>query len=418
MFFGAINIINQANNKLVCFSGKMSSIFLNSLNQYIQKGHRFASEWETEGYNPDINIKNFYRASELLYFMESKRTQEYRDLEPLRKVEVVNTVIKANLVGVDEPVFLYRYDQSAKQYQLIGANNRNHENKKYFMVKKIMQELNENNLVSPGNFSLEVILKNVKSTTISRTYGIQSEYDINFYHFITNLDELKLGPYDRWIRLEEIKNGETRDGYKVSNYDFINIDFITEILEKVPLSLEKVQKNNKFNKSDKRKSYNVKILNAAEIIQKGESAKLEFKSSLRWDYRSKQVNKKLEYAVMKTLCAFMNSDSGILLIGVNDEGEIKGIDEDLKHLHKADPDGFAQQIYNLASTYLGSDCGKYIDVDIENVEDKNVAVVRVSSSDHPIFIKSGEQKEFYIRTGNTSRLLNSEEVYKYIQGHW
>lgn len=29
-----------------------------------------------------------------------------------------------------------------------------------------------------------------------------------------------------------------------------------------------------------------------------------------------------------------------------------------------------------------------------------------------------EKKEFYIRFGNSTRLLDSEETYKYIEDHW
>ncbi len=419
--FGAIDIIHNGDDrhKLVCLTGRMSKHFMSSLSQYVLKEHRLISDWDTVGYNPDTNIRNFYRSAEFLYYMESKRIQENRDIKPLREVEVVNTIIKANLIGLNEPVYLYRFDSDAKQYQLIGANNKNKESKKYFMVKKLMQELNENNLVCPGNFDLKQVLKNVKTTSISKTYGIFTEYIISFYHMTTTLDELKLGPYDRWLSVDEVREGLTKDGYIIQNYEFINKNFISEVLEKQPLSIEKIQKNKRFIKANAtRKSYNVKLLNAYDFIKMGESVKLEFKSSLRWDYRSKQVNKKLEYAVMKTACAFMNSDGGILVIGVADKGEVVGINEDIKHLHKSDIDGFAQQIYNLASSYLGSDSARYIEVDTEEIDTKNVAVIRISSSDHPVFIKSGEQKEFYIRTGNTSRLLNSEEVYRYIQAHW
>ena len=41
-----------------------------------------------------------------------------------------------------------------------------------------------------------------------------------------------------------------------------------------------------------------------ELILEGESQHLEFKSSLRWDYRELRVNKSLEEVVLKTICDF------------------------------------------------------------------------------------------------------------------
>src|SRR6185369_13409521 len=56
----------------------------------------------------------------------------------------------------------------------------------------------------------------------------------------------------------------------------------------------------------------------ADLIAKGESAELEFKSSARWDVRASRINKELERVIVKTVAAFMNSKTGgTLLIGVD-----------------------------------------------------------------------------------------------------
>jgi hypothetical protein len=67
-----------------------------------------------------------------------------------------------------------------------------------------------------------------------------------------------------------------------------------------------------------------------EIIKEGESNELEFKSSLRWSYKVGIIDKKLESVILKTLAAFGNSDGGILIIGVNDDGEAIGLDRDYR----------------------------------------------------------------------------------------
>ena len=64
------------------------------------------------------------------------------------------------------------------------------------------------------------------------------------------------------------------------------------------------------------------------LICKGESETLEFKSSLRWDMKNSKKDIKLEEVIIKTIAAFNNSEGGILLIGVGDDGSILGLDSD------------------------------------------------------------------------------------------
>ena len=56
-------------------------------------------------------------------------------------------------------------------------------------------------------------------------------------------------------------------------------------------------------------------LNVEELIARGESQYVEYKSSLIWDYRQQKPNKGLYEPVMKNVVAFMNSTGGTLLIG-------------------------------------------------------------------------------------------------------
>ena len=69
--------------------------------------------------------------------------------------------------------------------------------------------------------------------------------------------------------------------------------------------------------------------NAAELIKRGESKTLEFKSTLRWNLKeNRQDDKFITHAVLKTVAAFLNTDGGDLLIGVADDGAIVGIEAD------------------------------------------------------------------------------------------
>jgi type I restriction enzyme R subunit len=69
--------------------------------------------------------------------------------------------------------------------------------------------------------------------------------------------------------------------------------------------------------------------NAEELIKRGESRTLEFKSTLRWDLKeNRQDDKLVTHAVLETIAAFLNTEGGDLLIGVADDGGIVGIERD------------------------------------------------------------------------------------------
>lgn len=66
-----------------------------------------------------------------------------------------------------------------------------------------------------------------------------------------------------------------------------------------------------------------------ELIMLEENATLEFKSTLQWDMVQNQPAKYLRQSVIKTIAAFLNSEGGTLLIGVDDNHVVSGLNQDL-----------------------------------------------------------------------------------------
>jgi hypothetical protein len=156
-----------------------------------------------------------------------------------------------------------------------------------------------------------------------------------------------------------------------------------------------------------------------DLIARGESLRVEYKSSLRWDYRENQVNKALTKVVAKTLAAFMNSQGGTLLIGVADDGEVLGLDEDFTSLGaKGNRDGFELTFRNAIGSYLGEDKNPVVDLTFSDADGKTVAVAACQRHSEAVFVEDGNSSEFYVRAGNTSRLLNVKEASDYIKSHW
>jgi len=161
-----------------------------------------------------------------------------------------------------------------------------------------------------------------------------------------------------------------------------------------------------------------KKITLRDYLKIGESSSVEYKSSVRWDIDQNRINKELEKVIIKTIDGFLNFEGGTLLIGIDDNGEIIGIDKDISTLKKKNIDGFQQLLMSLISEYLGVEYSQYINITFENEESKNVCIVNIDKAPQPVFVRGRDTKLFYIRSGNTTKLLNSEETYNYIQLHW
>jgi len=161
-----------------------------------------------------------------------------------------------------------------------------------------------------------------------------------------------------------------------------------------------------------------KKISLQDYVMMGETSTVEYKSTVRWDMDQNKINKELEKVIIKTINGFLNFEGGTLLIGIDDNGEIIGIDKDISTLKKKNIDGFQQLLMGLISEYLGVEYSQYINITFENVENKNVCIINIDKALQPVFVREKDTKLFYIRSGNTTKLLNSEEAYNYIQLHW
>jgi predicted HTH transcriptional regulator len=154
-----------------------------------------------------------------------------------------------------------------------------------------------------------------------------------------------------------------------------------------------------------------------ELVSLGESATLEFKSTLQWDVVRGQVNRDLRFSVLKTIAAFLNSAGGTLVIGVEDDGHVLGLEQDLKTLRNS-RDRFEQTLMNLVHEKIGGEFGPFIKIRFEQMDGQLVCVVDVDKAQLPAFMEGPRGKEFYTRLGNTTRTLDPEETVRYVQINW
>ncbi|MCP4106204.1 MAG: DUF262 domain-containing protein [Desulfobacteraceae bacterium] len=155
-----------------------------------------------------------------------------------------------------------------------------------------------------------------------------------------------------------------------------------------------------------------------ELIIGGENESIEFKSTLRYDLRQKVVNKKLEYVIAKTISAFLNSKGGNLFIGIDDNQNVLGLNNDICTLKKQDIDGFELQLIEVIKKYIGKEFSSHIKISFPEYDKQNICRISVSKSSTPVFVCFEGKEDFFIRSGCSSQPLNREEQSTYEKEHW
>lgn len=148
----------------------------------------------------------------------------------------------------------------------------------------------------------------------------------------------------------------------------------------------------------------------AALIKAGESANAEFKSTVRKNLQTGKNGKEIELAWLKSVSAFMNSDGGIIIIGVNDNGTITGLEAD----EFANHDKCLLHCKNLLNTHIGAEVSRYIHVRIGTIEEMDIVAIECERVRRPVFLRVGKNEDFYIRSGPSSIKLTMSQMVKYL----
>ena len=160
----------------------------------------------------------------------------------------------------------------------------------------------------------------------------------------------------------------------------------------------------------------------AELIGMGESQFVEFKSTARVNLHTRSVDRKIEHVIVKTVCGFLNSEGGTLFIGVSDDGVALGLDDDLATLgRRGGRDGYELFLRECLDSGLSSPTAAVVTIAFEEIEDREVCVVKVAASGKPVFAKSPGNPiaaEFWVRVGNATKQLHGDDMLTYQAERW
>ncbi len=150
-------------------------------------------------------------------------------------------------------------------------------------------------------------------------------------------------------------------------------------------------------------------LSAAELIAGGESDGVEFKSTLRTNLRTGEVDDRMQMGVLKTIAAFLNSGGGTLIIGVDDAGEPIGLSADAF----ANDDKMSLHLVNLVRDRIGDLYLPYVHPEFVEHGSEKVLSVRCEKGPKPAFVKDGNFQKFFVRAANSTAELTGTGIIDY-----
>ncbi len=125
------------------------------------------------------------------------------------------------------------------------------------------------------------------------------------------------------------------------------------------------------------------------LIQTGESTFLEFKHSVASPEK-----------IAREMAAFANTKGGTILIGVEDNGEILGVE------------GYHEEEFWLNQA-AAEECVPEIPIEIEllNVGERDVLIVKVPEAiEKPIYVKGKQTRQVYVRLKDESVVASDEYI--------
>ncbi len=392
----ALSALNQPSTKneiIQKVKSYRNNVNTNSIYIYLtdRKGHfrkidkkYILKEWEDR--NRKVNVKEQNKMRKLPVPLEKLMEIIVEVFSEKEFREMTNTELKK---GIQNKIVIGNSTLENRLPHLNILSFEKKENKKYYKLHGNYREMMTDGTIKRGgkiNYIEETIIKILKSTLNNAILYR------DLVNILKNKHNLALGTIYHVIQKKnKIRISKNEDGKKCITL-FENIDLI--------------------------KAEKLKMEEILNLIKAGENDIIEFKSSIRYDYKINNINKALEYVIAKTIAGFLNSKGGKLIIGVNDSGVILGLKNDYNTLSKKNSDGFLQMLTNIIINYIGKDFFMYLTSRILKIDEMDICVIDIERSGQPAYVKHGDENEFFIRTSATTRKMNVKEAVNYISLNW
>lgn len=224
---------------------------------------------------------------------------------------------------------------------------------------------------------------------------------------------------------------------------FKNLNLIYQFLANGILTLSESDNDRYFREMKEKVEY------LKQKIAADESETLEFKASLYKPYPDQKRLIRLKYLkaqkqdqkikleidkingnfakkaiiheAFKNICAFANTNGGTLLIGVNDDQSIRGIENEFQAISgkKKTKDGYQLRFDALVKEYFGDAFSSLLKTEIIDFPEGNVFVVEVDSATNEVFLLKNEEgeptEELFIRNSSSAQYLSGKSLVEFIK---
>ena len=137
------------------------------------------------------------------------------------------------------------------------------------------------------------------------------------------------------------------------------------------------------------------------ILNKGEGGTIEFKESL---------SRTLKAKVIETICAFLNTRGGTILIGVRDDSKVIG----LRIKSEKEIDSYKQSVILIIKDKVGSSFTSCIQFNTEKIMGHILLRINCAPSRIPAILEERGEQIFFMRSGPTNiKAPNIKELLSY-----
>lgn len=211
--------------------------------------------------------------------------------------------------------------------------------------------------------------------------------------------------------------------HKENNRSRLEFEEVELAIFNAPQTTSPVESN------DETTSLNVSIDTTNNIVETSvqpgefgeETNEKEFKSTIVYPAGATgaDIDKQIRI-IIQTIAGFMNAKGGELYIGVNNNGEPIGIEQDFplldsssidKNSYMPNTDGYENKIRNAIRYLLNPEAIDYVDITFSQHNGHTICLVKVEESRTVIWL---DQFKAYKRTGNSTTRLRSTAIEKLV----
>ena len=189
----------------------IAGYFLRSLAEHVRDGVPVLTNWERAGVQVGLSpAGESISGPRFLFDMERQRLARAPGAPPLRTVQVAQVLVKGRVRGRSRDLYLAHYDPGARQYQLPGGHRRGDDGDLRVTAIRELEEELTGFAYDPAVDSLTE-LGHAQVPQLSRTYGVNTLYEMTIFQLRTGRTRLGTSPSVRWLTAGDLIDSTSDD---------------------------------------------------------------------------------------------------------------------------------------------------------------------------------------------------------------